>query len=442
MSAQEQDLENRWDQVVEDLGGMAALTRSAKSSGAVARWRQVRSGGELVRLVLLYALGGQGLRLTGAVARMAHAIRLSAPSLLERLRKCGPWLREMLRERLAARRGGQAAQAEAQGRVRVRLADGTGVTVRGSSGTDFRLHVGMDLQSLTIDDVELTDVSKGEKLERYTVSPGELLVADRGLAHARGIEYVHTRGGRFLLRIGWQNLPMWSESGERIDVIALLEEAGNAQPFDQDVWVELPESGERLKVRLIIGPMPPEKAAQARARIRKQAKKRGRTPDRRTLRAAGYLILLTDLDRASLPAKKALKLYRFRWQIECGFKRLKGLLGLGYVETDDIRLASTVIYGRLLAALLVEDTARLFDFFFVLTRSRLHGPHSRAHSHLRIRSDGDRADRDRSAPPSLRSLPRLPLRRPEPASARLSPQTPQPSRLCSLRSDHGSIALT
>ena len=55
-----------------------------------------------------------------------------------------------------------------------------------------------------------------------------------------------------------------------------------------------------------------------------------------------------------------LELYRFRWQIELAFKRMKGLLELGSLPAKDPDLARTIVRSKLLAALLLEDFTRSF----------------------------------------------------------------------------------
>jgi IS4 transposase len=53
-----------------------------------------------------------------------------------------------------------------------------------------------------------------------------------------------------------------------------------------------------------------------------------------------------------------LTLYRFRWQIEMAFKRMKSILALDEMAAKDQRLCRTFLLAKLLAALLVEDLAR------------------------------------------------------------------------------------
>jgi IS4 transposase len=79
---------------------------------------------------------------------------------------------------------------------------------------------------------------------------------------------------------------------------------------------------------------------------------------------AGYICLITSLGQEQLSAANALELYRFRWQIELAFKRLKSLLALGDLPAKDPALVHTIIYAKLLAALILDDyTGRYLSFF-------------------------------------------------------------------------------
>ncbi len=54
-------------------------------------------------------------------------------------------------------------------------------------------------------------------------------------------------------------------------------------------------------------------------------------------------------------ALQALEAYRFRWQIELAFKRLKSRLFLDNLRARDPDLAQTYLLSKLLGALLAED---------------------------------------------------------------------------------------
>ena len=100
------------------------------------------------------------------------------------------------------------------------------------------------------------------------------------------------------------------------------------------------------------------------ARVRHEARAKHHQVDARSLQAAQFIYLLTDLSAARLEAAQALELYRLRWQIEIAFKRLKGLLHLDHLRAKDPRLAATDLYAKLLGALLLDELYRQAEAFF------------------------------------------------------------------------------
>jgi IS4 transposase len=81
-------------------------------------------------------------------------------------------------------------------------------------------------------------------------------------------------------------------------------------------------------LRLVIRRKDPEQAEAEQKRLLKDAKKRGKQPDPRSLEAAKYILLLTSLPADVFPPADILAIYRLRWQIELAFKRFKSLAGL------------------------------------------------------------------------------------------------------------------
>ena len=81
-----------------------------------------------------------------------------------------------------------------------------------------------------------------------------------------------------------------------------------------------------------------------------------------TLILARYMVLLTNCEAGVTP-EQALEAYRFRWQIELAFKRLKSLLHLDQLRAKDPDLAQTYLLAKILGALLVEElVVRAGDF--------------------------------------------------------------------------------
>jgi hypothetical protein len=110
-------------------------------------------------------------------------------------------------------------------------------------------------------------------------------------------------------------------------------------------------------LRLVIRRKDPEQAEAEQKRLLKDARKRGKQPDPRSLEAAKYILLLTSLPAAAFPPADILAIYRFRWQIELAFKRFKSLAGLDMLPAKKPELAQAWIYARLIVAIIAEQIA-------------------------------------------------------------------------------------
>ena len=88
--------------------------------------------------------------------------------------------------------------------------------------------------------------------------------------------------------------------------------------------------------------------------IRKEASRKGRQVQPQTLEFVRYVIVFTTFPAADFTGSEVLDWYRLRWQVELVFKRFKSLAELGHLPKHDDESAKAWLYGKLLAALLVE----------------------------------------------------------------------------------------
>jgi hypothetical protein len=342
-------LETQWEYLLSMLPAKVDLEASARDKGALLRRRVIQSAETLLRLALAYCCG-LSLRQTSCWAHLQGLGKLSQVGVMKCLRRSAAWLEFLVVTKLAER----AECRQIQG-LRLRLVDATTVSAPGSQGTDWRVHLGFDLGSLTIDAVELTGAEGGESLSRFQVGAREVLIGDRGYAHRRGLWSVRQAGGDFLVRSTWQNLPLQTLGGEPFDLLRAARSLPEGEVGEFAVQTVATRKVPAMAARMIILRKSEEAAEQAREKIRKEARKKGRAVDPKTLEAAGYIFLLTSLPAAQLKASEVLELYRFRWQVELAFKRLKSLWDLGSVPAKDPDLARAYIYAKLLIAVLVED---------------------------------------------------------------------------------------
>jgi len=84
------------------------LSELAKATGTVKRWRNVKNGEELLRLILAYAIEDLSLRSTAAWSTQT-ALELKDTSVLHRLRQAPPLLERVLAHLLTQRLRAEAA---------------------------------------------------------------------------------------------------------------------------------------------------------------------------------------------------------------------------------------------------------------------------------------------------------------------------------------------
>ena len=341
--------DEQWTAVLQMLPEQLDLEATAKETKALLRKREIKKAADLLRLVFAYAVCDWSLRLVGVWCAVLHVAHLSDTAILKRLQHSVSWLGRIIALMLEVE---HLPLPQSPG-VRVRLMDASVVSKPGSSGTDWVIHASLDLGNLCLDGLEVTDAHSGETMARYPPQANEIRVGDRGYAYARSMGPVLASGSGLVVRINWQSVPLQHQAGDKVDLIAFLRSISPQQPVvEQEVWMQTPQG--RFPLRLIVAMLPQEAADRARQRVRKVYRDKGKTPDARTLFAAGFTMVVSNLTPEPWPADQVLCLYRLRWQVELLFKRLKSLLHLDHLRAHDPQLTQAYLLGKLLAALLLD----------------------------------------------------------------------------------------
>ena len=351
------DILKDWSEVRSRLPADFDLETTARSRGAFTRAREVKNAETLLRLALAYGGCGMSLRETCAWAEAMGIASLSDPSLIERLAKAAPWLGEIVAAVIAEQAKMPAGRWAG---YRLRALDGTSICQPGAKSTTWRLHVGYDLATGQVDQIELTDLHGAENLQRLTYRPGDIVLGDRYYARPRDLRPVIDAGADFIVRTGWNSLRLLQPDGEPFDLFAAL--AAQAEQ-EGEVQVRIHEGTTAdpppppLILRLVIRRKDPGQEVADQQRLLKDARKRGKQPDPRSLEAAKYILILTSLPADAFSTSDVLTIYRFRWQIELAFKRMKSIAGLDQLPAKKPELARAWIYARLIAILLAEQIA-------------------------------------------------------------------------------------
>jgi len=331
----------------------AAWREAAREQGAFRRARYMTDPASLLRLLLFHAVNDGGLRETVAQARAAGIAEMSQVALLKRLRTSGAWLAwicsglcRALREEPRLPRG-----------MRPRAVDSTTVQGPASKGTEWRVHYALDLRTLTCDWFELTDAHGGELLERTPMQKGDVLLGDRNYLRPAAVRAAVDAEAHVLLRLRWTHSAMFDSGGREFHALSHARRLKVGQVGDWPVSLRDPK-GKPIAGRVVATKLPAPVAARAERRAATTSTKKSKQPDPRSLEAAHFVMIFTTLPAALLTAAAVLELYRFRWQIELAFKRLKQLLKLGRLPHKDPRAAASWILAKLVIAMLLETLYR------------------------------------------------------------------------------------
>lgn len=340
-------------QLLQDLPPETAdLAREFK---AFARARKIKTVAELLRAVLLYAGLDHSEREVAANLTLVNPATgaISDEAVRKRLRACQPWL-EALLPRLLAR---DELPALPSG-LSLLVIDATDITAPGETKTTWRSHLMLNLVSLQLVCVHLTDRRTGETLYNFSFQPGEVVMADRGYSHRKGVAHLLECGGQVIVRYNPHQLPVEDRAGKRLDVAAALADCEPGEIRTLEAQFTAP-SGKTYPVWIHARRLVGAAAEAGRRRCRREGQKGRYTPKQSTLLLAEFVMVMTSVPPEVLSAETVLALYRGRWQVELLIKRYKSLLNLDQLRARaGSALGKVWLLGKLIYASLLERRAR------------------------------------------------------------------------------------
>jgi len=178
------------------------------------------------------------------------------------------------------------------------------------------------------------------------VSPGTLHLADLGFFDYDELAKITQQGGSWISRVPAM-LDKETDDGT-IEGLTDWLKRQRIDRIDQPIRLGMRK---HLDCRLVAVRLPRKIAQQRLRELKKNMKKKGRTPSDRQRVLCQWLVLITDLavDRFSL--EEIFILYRVRWQIELLFKRWKSLAGLGHSRGHRAYRVLCETYAKLLGCL-------------------------------------------------------------------------------------------
>ncbi len=274
-------------------------------------------------MILFYVSSDWSLRLVGAWALLTGIGYLSDVAVLKRLRNSKNWIGKLV---------------------------ATTISIPGSQGTDWRVHLSFDLGNLCLDGVEITDKHGGESLARFDAQSNEIFIADGAYPFASSMAPITNTGAGLIVRINWQNVPSLGPEGRRFETIPWLKTVTTLS--EKQIWMDTPQGW--LQFRLIASPIPPVKLEEVRTSNPPPLPKKTEASQRKHTFRCRVCSFADQFARRNWSGHLVLTLYRMRWQIELCIKELKSLLNFDHLRAKDPRVVQTYLLAKMLIAFMMD----------------------------------------------------------------------------------------
>jgi IS4 transposase len=179
------------------------------------------------------------------------------------------------------------------------------------------------------------------------------MIGDRGYGSKVGITHVLDNKSDFLVRIRNKAMILMGTEDKQFNLLEHFKKLEIGDIGDWDVLYN-PEKNKWVKIRLCAVKKSPEAAEYSIKKVKQEMSKKQRTISEDTLELHAYFFVITSVERDVLTSKEIVELYRFRWQVELAFKRLKSIFGLGHLPKTDPDSAKAWLHGKLVVALLAN----------------------------------------------------------------------------------------
>ena len=330
----------------------AGYEQASTDTKALERKREIKTPVDLMRLVLIYLTGGYSQLEMSVLASKLGIAKLSDTAFLKRFAKCKDWLSWIVSQ-IVPKPIIEYTSLSKFAQYQIVALDASDVTEKGRSGRTFRLHYAIDLLKMCSLSYKITSQKIGETLSNFDIKENWLILADRIYGTLTGIECCLKSKANFVLRLRHNAFNLYDEHGKAIQLLDRLKDVTSDTAISIDVFAKLPTLG-LTKLRVCATRIPDDKLTKVAQRNKRRASKKQVTVSNEALAMSNYLVVITAL-QSNILAEDIVSLYRYRWQVEIYFKRLKSILDFGNVPLHREDSIHTWLNGKLLISLLIEQ---------------------------------------------------------------------------------------
>ena len=149
--------------------------------------------------------------------------------------------------------------------------------------------------------------------------------------------------------------------GKKLDLLSFMDGKDSGELFAFVKHVNDEKIEKLIPVRICFQKKDQHALDATRKNMKRKESKKQITISAATYKFNEYVVVVTSLDE-SITAKEIIELYRYRWQVELYFKRLKSILGYGELPKKSEESIFAWLNGKLMIALLIESMIGKADF--------------------------------------------------------------------------------
>lgn len=346
--------DSQWQEVIDLLPPDAS--QQAFTHQAFLRARGLRCPMDLLRGIFASVFCFDSFGEVGSWAASTGLSSNGARSWAQRTRQSSGWLLWMVQTLLAPTPQTEPLTVPEGFGGHIHLVDATHLRTWNRSGESRRLHCSYDLLDQRLDQILLSDHHVGEGLKHFHGQPGDIFVGDSAYCRRQAIIDQLESGVDVVTRLHWSSTPlMQSDATTPFDLSGWLRDREATGEGEAAVLIQVRK--QQKPMRLLAVRLSAAAAQRSQRKRKAKARKNGCANQPMTIQLGDWLVVLTSLSKEQWPFALVLSLYRARWQIELLFKRIKQLVRLHRLRSENLKSNQAVLATMLLGWILLEQQA-------------------------------------------------------------------------------------
>ena len=317
----------------------------------IQRKRKISTPSDLMLLCLFHLINGCSLIDISEIARLANIADISDVAFMKRFAQCGEWF-EWITSQMVTQELIEYAKPSYLSAYKPLAVDASDVVEKGRSGETYRLHYAIDIFSLRSNSYRITKGNIGESLANFHFKGGDLVLGDRVYGTITGIEHCLDCGADYLLRLRTNCFNMYDADGNRIGMLSKTKDLKYEESTEFVGYIHRSKK-EAIPIRVCVKRKDKDACEKARKRMTRSESKKQLVYSEEAKKLNEFIIVVTSLS-AAITRDDILETYRYRWQVENYFKRLKSIMNFGDLPKKSAVSSLAWLKGKLMVALLME----------------------------------------------------------------------------------------